>query len=158
MYVTTHVAAGALIGVVLPQHYPAIMALSFASHFLLDVIPHGDRHHVVDYWLGERKNLKEAYRHVISDSAFGIITTAVLLGFVATDRASMAVGIIGSVLPDMFVGLSEVWNNSWLKKFTKFHFKIHNKFIHRWIVAPRPGMVMQFAVTAAMLLALRPYV
>ena len=95
MFVSTHVAAGALIGHVLPNQYAAIFVLSFASHFVLDVIPHGDRHHVVDYWLGERKNLKAAYRHVFSDAAIAIIITATLLGFIVTDRASIAWGIIG---------------------------------------------------------------
>lgn len=154
MFVTTHVAAGALIGTMLPEQHMAIFTLSFASHFLLDVIPHGDRHHVVDYWFGERKNVKEAYRHIIIDSAFGIITTAALLGFIATDRASMAWGIIGSVAPDVFVGLSDVWNNRFLKQFTKFHFKIHNKYIHEFIVKPLHGNIMQIIVTAAMLLPL----
>lgn len=151
MFVATHVAAGALIGHALPNQYAAIFVLSFISHFVLDVIPHGDRHHVQDYWLGERKNLKEAYRHVISDSAFAIILTATLLGFVVGDRASVAYGIIGSVLPDAIVGLSEVWNNKFFKKFTKFHFKIHNKFIHDWLVRPIPGMIGQIALTALML-------
>lgn len=155
MFVATHVAAGALIGTVLPGQPAAILALSFASHFLLDVIPHGDRHHVEDYWFGQRKNLKAAYRHVIFDSAFAVILTASLLGFVAQDRASMAWGIIGSVSPDALVGLSEVWANRFLKTFTKYHFKIHNAFIHRFLVRPWPGTVAQVILTALMLLPLR---
>lgn len=151
MFVTTHVAAGALIGHLLPEQYPAIFALSFASHFLLDVIPHGDRHHVEDYWLGERKNLKAAYRHVISDSAVAIMLTSTLLGFVVADRASVAWGIIGSVLPDAIVAISEVWAAKFLKYFTKFHFKIHNKYIHRFLVRPLPGAIAQVTLTAIML-------
>lgn len=154
MYVTTHVAAGALIGTMLPEQHAAIFALSFISHFMLDIIPHGDRHHVEDYWFGPRKNLKAAYRHVMFDSAFAIIATAVLLGFIAADRASMAWGIIGSVVPDAIVGLSDVSKNRFLKAFTKVHFKIHNKYIHRFLIKPFHGMVMQIIVTAAMLLPL----
>lgn len=155
MFVATHVAAGALIGTLLPGQPAAIITLSFASHFLLDVIPHGDRHHVVDYWLGQRKHLKEAYRHVMVDSAFAIILTATLLGFVAQDRVSMAWGIIGSVSPDAIVGLSEVYANRFLKAFTKFHFKIHNAFIHSFLVRPWPGTLAQIALTGLMLLPLR---
>ncbi len=151
MFISTHVAAGALIGHVFQDQYAAIFALSFASHFLLDVIPHGDRNHVEDYWLGERKNLKAAYRHVFSDAAVAIILTSTLLGFVVSDRASVAWGIIGSVAPDAIVGLSEVWANTFLKKFTKFHFKIHNAFIHRWLIRPLPGALAQVTLTALML-------
>lgn len=155
MFIAGHVAAGALIGQALGTSNPLIiMTLSFASHFLLDVIPHGDGHHVNDYYHGERKHTKAIYGHLAVDTAASIALVAILLGFTTLDRASMAFGIIASVIPDFIVGLNELFKNRFLKWFTRLHFKVHNALIHKWVVPALPGSIAQIVLIIAMLAAL----
>lgn len=155
MFIAGHVAAGALIGQTLGFTNPAlIFALSFASHFLLDVVPHGDGHHVADYYHGKKEKLKALYSGLAVDTAFSVMLVAFLLGFTTLDRANMAWGIIASVVPDFFVGLNELFNSKFLKWFTRLHFKVHNAFIHKLIVPSWPGAAFQVIVIVGMLAAL----
>jgi hypothetical protein len=155
MFIAGHVAAGALIGQTLGFTNPAlVVALSFASHFLLDVIPHGDGHHVADYYQGKKEKLKALYSGLAVDTSVSIIMVAFLLGFTTFDRVHMAWGIIASVIPDFFVGMNELYNHKFFKWFTRMHFKVHNAFIHKLHVPAWPGAILQILLIVGMLAAL----
>lgn len=155
MFIAGHAAAGALIG---QQAQGAgallVFVLAFASHFLLDLIPHGDRHHVVDYYFGQKAKLKQIYNMLIIDGVAAVILVAILMSYTSFNRISMAWGIIAGVLPDLLVGLDEYFKSSRMKWFTKFHFAIHNALIHTFHVRPVPGAIGQILVIVFLLAAL----
>lgn len=154
MYVAGHAAAGALIGHQVDGNALLIFILAFISHLVLDLIPHGDRHHVVDYYFGERKKLKQIYNGIVIDTVATIIMVAILMSYTTFNKIGMAWGIIGGVLPDLLVGLNEVMNNSKLKWFTKMHFKVHNALIHKIRVKPLSGTLFQIVLITGILVAL----
>jgi hypothetical protein len=153
MFIAGHTAAGALIGQQVAENPLLGFILGFVSHFLLDLIPHGDRHHVVDYF-GQKSMLKKIYNAILVDSVVSVILVAVLMSYTTLNRIGMAWAIIGSVLPDFLVGLNELAKDSRIKWFSKFHFKIHNALIHKIHVKPLPGAIGQVIVIAALLFAL----
>lgn len=128
--------------------------MGVVSHFLLDLIPHGDRNHVEDYFNGQKTQMKEIYYTLLVDSVLTVIMIVALMSFSTLDRVSMALGIVGSVIPDLLVGLNELVKSAKLKAFTKFHFIVHNALIHRLHVTPMQGTVVQIAIIAGMLAAL----
>ena len=154
MFLAGHAAAGALIGQQLQENAILIFLLAFISHFLLDLIPHGDHHHVVDYYFGKKEKLKEIYNTIKIDAVATIIIVVVLLVYTHLNRIAIAWGIIGGVLPDLIVGLNELVKNSKIKWFTKFHFRVHNALVKSFDVKPWPGAVFQIIVIAAILVAL----
>lgn len=154
MYLVGHAAAGALIGQQLGGSPLLIFTVGMISHFLLDLIPHGDKHHVVDYYHGKKQKLSEIYYHLLVDAIITIIMIVVLMTFTTLDRVSMAWGIIGGMIPDLLVGMNELFNSTKLKAFTKFHFIVHNALIHKLDVSPLKGTIVQIAIITGMLVAL----
>lgn len=154
MFIAGHAAAGALIGQQVGQNPLLIFILAFTSHLLMDLIPHGDRHHVVDYYHGGKKNLKRLYSELVIDSSIAIIITVVLMLQDGLNRHAMAWGIVGAVIPDLIVGLSEVTKSKLAKAFTKFHFVTHNALIHKFHISRINGTLWQVALIAGMLWAL----
>lgn len=119
MLISVHATIGAVIGE--RVHNPLFaFALAFLSHFVLDIIPHGD------------KSLIKAYRNDFKNRAmlyliiFDVISTIVLLGLMfymhkIAYRPSVLWGIIGGVLPDFMVAINEITH----KHFNRTH-KAHN--------------------------------
>ncbi len=100
MFLTTHASAGIFIAQHI--HNPmAVFGLSFASHFILDFIPHGDEG-LYGHYLEPGKH---RYRRAIIVNIFDV---AGLIGFSlwAAQRADIAqshlllIGVLGSILPD----------------------------------------------------------
>ena len=107
MFIAGHAAAGALIGQQVGENALLIFILAFISHLILDLIPHGDRHHVVDYYFGQKKKLKQIYNSIIVDTIATIILVALLMSYTTLNRVGIAWGIIGGVIPDLLVGLND---------------------------------------------------
>ncbi len=154
MFYAGHAAAGALIGQQLQGHFPLIMLLALVSHFLMDLIPHGDYHHVQWYFSGRKEKFKKIYQTIVVDATATIIMVSILLAYVPLNRASVAWGIIWGVVPDLLVGLSELMKNKWLNAFSKFHFIIHDAIAKKIKVKPLPGALGQLALIGIMLYAL----
>lgn len=171
MYLTTHAAVGVLIAEAVKNPTEAFF-LAFASHFVLDVIPHGDEH--VEEWA--RK--KSRYAMVVAFLDIGLLT-AFLASLYATNNlprmALISAGVIGSVLPDLLsivfpvihhytswfflvrifhwtqrkMGLPYVWRgHNWFHHWT--HRRIHKHISLKW------GIVLQvFIIAVSMVLAMR---
>ncbi len=116
MFLTTHAAAGILIG-----HYvqdPAtVFGLSFASHFVLDFIPHGDE----DLYHDEDWKVNKKYRHAVIINAFDIAGVALLTLWAIYNPGEnisrlMLIGILGGALPDFLSFLFPIIHErmSWL--------------------------------------------
>lgn len=116
MFLTTHAAAGILVSHYISNPYE-VFGLSFASHYVLDFIPHGDE---TLYHDEEWKVLKKFRRPIIINLVDMIGLTAIILYAInhpgdATGRLMM-IGIIGSILPDFLSYLFPVIHErlSWL--------------------------------------------
>ncbi|MBI5466967.1 MAG: hypothetical protein HY975_02015, partial [Candidatus Kerfeldbacteria bacterium] len=116
MFLTTHAAAGIFISHYISNPYE-VFGLSFASHFVLDFIPHGDEHLYHDH---EWRILKQFKRPIIINSLDLIGLTAVIFWAIYhpgdTTSRLMMVGIIGSILPDFLSYLFPILHErlSWL--------------------------------------------
>lgn len=171
MYLTTHAAVGVLIAEAVKNPTEAFF-LAFASHFVLDVIPHGDEH--VEEWA--RK--KSRYALFVAVADLGLLI-ALLGSLYATNNlprvALLSAGIIGSILPDFLsivfpvihqytnwfflvrlfhwaqrkIGLPYVWrSHNWFHHWT--HRRIHKHISLKW------GMVLQMCIIiVSLVLAMR---
>lgn len=144
MTLTTHAVIGALIGGVTGN--PALaLGLGFGSHFLVDIIPHGDR----EIYEGHKTKTaqKRAIAFVITDAAAAIIVVALMITSSTSHGLSLpvALGIVGSVLPDFINGIYEAWEVHALEWFNKLHFFFHNMISDRLGDVPlRYGLLGQF--------------
>ncbi|OGY53720.1 MAG: hypothetical protein A3A24_00940 [Candidatus Buchananbacteria bacterium RIFCSPLOWO2_01_FULL_46_12] len=104
MYLTTHAAAGALIGTLIIQS-PLAFLVGILSHFFLDIIPHYDgdlplkSHNVFSL---SQRHFNKIIAIILVESLLGAIvfyslTTNSRLGL----TSAMLWGITGSILPDI---------------------------------------------------------
>ncbi len=145
MFLVTHAAVGAIIGETTGNPYLAAIG-GFASHFLLDIIPHGDSNLYKSYKKGEL--VKRAVAYVTMDSIatiFFILALFHFRDFLHPLRVSL--GIAFAVLPDLLIGLFESGAAPWLAKFHKVHFFFHNLYTNRRRDFPfKYGVVMQLVI------------
>lgn len=124
MFLSVHACAGAIIGRFSPNPIVAF-ALGLISHFLLDIIPHGDLKVYDTYRSG--KILRRMVAIIALDGIFSIYVAILVL--IGNNRfgneMNIAAGIFGSVLPDLLVMFYEVTKVKALKKFHEFHFQLH---------------------------------
>lgn len=122
MFLTTHAAAGVLISHYVKDPY-AVFGLSFASHFVLDFIPHGDE---ALYHDDEWRILKK-FKQPILINTFDLLGLLGVILFAInhtgdTTSKLMMIGIIGSILPDFLSHL-----------FPVLHEKLSWLFLVRWL-------------------------
>ena len=100
MFLTTHAAAGILISQ--HVHNPlAVFSLSFASHFVLDFIPHGDENlYHDDDWKFRGKYKRVVLLNMIDVAALVSMVLVVVAKPNTPSGHLMLIGILGSVLPD----------------------------------------------------------
>jgi hypothetical protein len=156
MTLTTHVAIGAGIGAVVGE--PALgFVLGAVSHFLVDMIPHGDTGLADRYYNNNEKLAPVAY--ATADGALAIILLMVFMAIKPDNIANtpFAAAVIGSVLPDLMVGLADVLKkNRALKAYRKFHFFFHDYFSRRYgDVKLRYAIVAQAAFVLVIIQAIR---
>lgn len=162
MFITVHTAAGALVGTEIANPY-----LSFAAgvllHFVMDIIPHGDRE------LGKRffgllnKKISEEEK-IKSLAAYGLVDYIVLVLFLlyAIKNFSFAKddgvvwAIVGSIIPDLLVALYVLTKTKYLKWFFDFHHWNHHLLIGRMKndITIKTGIIMQIAIFAVLILLL----
>ncbi|MFZ2681867.1 MAG: hypothetical protein WAZ14_02120 [Patescibacteria group bacterium] len=130
MTTTTHTAIGALIGTLVGN--PVLgFVLGFCSHYLVDMIPHGDMHMRDHDHLVNKTNEKTSHLFVLLDVALGIGLLTLLGTFLPNDvtRSSVYIAaIFGSVLPDALVGINDLIKSHPGRKHTKLHFFFHDYF------------------------------
>ena len=151
MFITTHAVLGALIGEELASNPALAFFLGLVSHFLVDIIPHGDTYLYKGYVSGTK--VRRALAYVTID---GIATVLFVLFLFNTQtfesRAAVSAGIIGSILPDLIVGLYEVTRSNKLRWFQRLHFFFHNIVVSRKRdIAFASGFAMQMVFLAAIL-------
>jgi hypothetical protein len=133
MTTTTHAAIGAALGSVVGN--PALgFSLGLISHFLVDMIPHGDNYLADKYRIHKKKRAGMAY--ITVDAAIAIIfLMSVVSGrpHTSTTNLAFSAAVIGSILPDLMVGLKELFpKNQFFKGFFKVHFFFHDCLSRRY--------------------------
>lgn len=130
MTLTTHATIGAVIGQATGN--PILgFTLSFISHFLIDIIPHGDLKLSDNFRVYKRKR-KQAVAYTTVDAIIAILFILLLFNtkeIISTQNFTW--GIVGAVLPDLLVGISELTKSKYLMWINKLHFYFHNLYIKK---------------------------
>lgn len=148
MFITIHALVGALIGEQLPNAPVWAFVLAFVSHFIADIIPHGDSKLYKGYVSGSK--MRRAVAYVTFDGIAALLGTLVLFNTKFIDhRLAISLGILGGVLPDLLVAICELLRIKQLRWFYKFHFFFHNLIISRRGDIPLGvGITLQIAILA----------
>ncbi len=146
MFITTHAVIGALVGVEFASKPFIAFVVGLISHFLVDIIPHGDSSLYKGYVSGAR--VKRAIAYVTLDSLVGMLF---VLGLFNTQfvehRLAISMGIIGSVIPDLLVAIYEVFRIKELRWFHRLHFFFHNLITSKKGDIPMTaGIAMQLVI------------
>ena len=160
MLMSVHATVGAVAGTAVGSPNIAFL-LGLVSHFFLDMIPHGDDAMIDKYSQGTDTRRIMAYITADGLTTIGLIIFLFLSqDFVAP--ATVFFGILGALLPDLLVGLSQVikakrrWGlGAWLDWMEKVHNKNHNlllKRLKRWRqdIPLRYGLILQVIALVTM--------
>jgi hypothetical protein len=131
MILSTHTIVGAAIASFMPSHPEAAFVLDFASHFVLDAIPHWDypiRSPSVDPTIGapltfDRALLRDAVT-IGCDALFGILAGLYLFSSSDT-RWVILLGAFGALLPDVFQFVHARFPHEPLRSLQRFHRWMH---------------------------------
>ena len=126
MFVTTHVAAGALIGRVLARHPIAAFGAGVVSHFMMDACPHyGDD----TLEIGDPQFMRVAR----CDGCAGLTAMAVAAGISPRPaRTAVIAGMVGGAIVDTDKPLEYFFGwNPWPGFWNRFHKRIQNQEPHR---------------------------
>ena len=130
MTITTHATVGTLIGYSIGNPVAGFI-LGIISHYVLDLIPHGDYKINVDF----RKTKKKIKRAVAYGTVDAVLAILLILWIVNwKDFANMSAiswAIAGAVLPDLMVGLYDFTKSKYLKPLNQLHFLFHDHFIKK---------------------------
>jgi archaellum biogenesis protein FlaJ (TadC family) len=136
MILVVHILLGALIGLIIPHQYWLVFVVAFASHFLLDAIPH---YEYKIQLLKERAKEQKGIRNIFGDKkAFlilGKVATDFLLGILiaislvwfSPAKQYALVGALSAALPDGLLALYWVIKTPPLEKLARFHRFVHPK-------------------------------
>ncbi|PIR94287.1 hypothetical protein COT97_02250 [Candidatus Falkowbacteria bacterium CG10_big_fil_rev_8_21_14_0_10_39_11] len=121
---TVHGAAGAFIGERI-NSIPLTFIISFITHFLFDIIPHGDHDNVIAF--KTEKKIKQVVGLIAVDAVLGLMFLSLYFSQVKNTGANIypiIAGIFGGVLPDLLVGLYQM-NKKYFFRFNFIHMRIH---------------------------------
>ena len=143
MFLTVHATAGILIGKYTSNIWLAFLA-GFFSHYLMDVVPHGDR----DLDLGADKiKLKKVIKIALVD---GLIMIAILSILFQRQLILLTwpilAAIAGQILPDVLTGFCLLIKSPWLKKYIIFHHLFHRP-LKKFDVSFPVGLIIQWGLT-----------
>ena len=139
MYLSIH----APVGIILAQQTDSpILAflIGIISHFVLDIVPHGDSH--IEPWV-----MKKYTQRLFTLAILDLLATALIIFFLLQninfDPATTLAGLAGAVLPDFIWGLQIfLKQNKLLTKYARWHRRIHHSLPD--IVSFPSGLLLQF--------------
>ncbi len=136
MILVAHILLGALIGLTAPHQYWLVFIIAFASHFLLDAIPHYEYNiRLLEERSEERRGVPNIFRDkkaflVLGEIAFDFLLgllIIVLLVWFSPARQYALVGALSAALPDGLLALYWVTRTPLLEKLARFHRFVHPK-------------------------------
>ncbi|MFH1712311.1 MAG: hypothetical protein ABH846_03700 [Patescibacteria group bacterium] len=155
MTLATHTAIGAGIGYVIGNPIIGFL-LGFSSHFLADMIPHGD--YKLAHELRVEKKKKKALTLISIDAIASIFVMLIIFNLeLASSTRAVSAAIAGSVLPDLLSGLYDVTKSKYLYHYNKFHFFFHDSIVKRLgDVRLEYSVICQLAFIAAVIVWISP--
>jgi len=159
MTLTTHAITGAAIASVLPPSYELAFVVGFASHFILDAIPHWDYKIIsgsIDPDRGGRlgfdRRLVLDLLRIGADAAAGIILP--LLFFAGPEYAPLIfMGAAGGMLPDFLQFLYLRFPRGPLVSLQRLHRWCHTE--ERFAGRPAVGIATQVVFAAGVIILFR---
>lgn len=134
MYLLVHASVGAVVGERI--HLPVLaLGAGFLSHFLLDIIPHGDEASGRELFKAGRRHWVVLLACLDLLAAFSVVTTLWLAGLLPNALGAMS-GALGAVLPDVLAGLSEFSARKLWPDFLRLH-----NWAHRLLGFEVPSLV-----------------
>ena len=146
MYITIHAAAGGAIGQFISEPWLAF-AIGFASHFALDIVPHGDEG--INKW----KLFKTVRHRIVAASALDFcallcVSTIWIYNVQPAQFPGMVYGMAGAILPDALWGFHELTGAPFLNWYRKLHNSLHKIF------KPKLSIAQGFLVQIPLLIVL----
>lgn len=146
MTLTAHAAMGAVIGEMIGNPVLGFTA-AIIIHFVIDIIPHGDNF-LSDNFRVLKQRRKQAFAYITTDAVCAILFVLFIVNVreVALLRP-ISMGIAGSVLPDLLVGLYDITKSRYLRWAFNLHFVFHNVLIKKYGDVPlRYSLAAQVAL------------
>ncbi|MFC1612259.1 hypothetical protein ACFL29_00190 [Patescibacteria group bacterium] len=153
MNLLVHVSAGALVGQMTGSPILAFI-YGILSHILLDLIPHGDNQLYQRY---KRKEVstKKVMAMTVLDSIACIVFVLIFLNLGLYDsKLVITMAMLGSVIPDIFIGFYELSLPNppkILKIIHKWHFKNHDFFSDKRDLSFKNGLLLQLIIFLVLL-------
>lgn len=152
MLLTIHAIFALIFAKFLPNVYWAFL-IGFASHFILDMIPHGDRE--ADAWSDDKK-----MRRLPTIAFFDILLLLILIYFIF-HRLNLPLAIawalmLGAVAPDAIqAGFMTFSKNPFDNLYAKIHHAVH-KYLSKNLLSYKAGAIVQllFLIYSIFLLTL----
>ena len=154
MILSTHAIVGGAVASLLPSHPVLVVVLGFASHFVIDAIPHWD------YPLqsisvkpgADNRKLRLDRRLVldlflISLDAFAGLAAAIFLFAPPASPVVIALGAVAGMLPDPLQFAHSLYPHQPLKILQRFHVWIHSKQRLGWRLGASTQALFAVAVT-----------
>lgn len=142
MFLTVHSTAGLLIAEQTNQIWLAF-GLGFLSHFLLDMIPHGDNTLVKEKFKFSDNEVKLLKKLAGADALImGIILLILYLTGHIPDIWLAAWAVAGTILPDFLQGIYVLTKTKLLEKYFSVHWNLH--YALKGLTVPfKTGMIIQ---------------
>ena len=132
MILTSHALVGSALSNIVPNNPVIGFGLAFASHYLIDAVPHRD-YDIEDFIDDETKTVKSIFHNakaflrfmlILGDFVFALFICSLI--FVHDEKSLYAtmVGVAGGVLPDFLLFLAFKFK----KSFWRYFYKVHNFF------------------------------
>lgn len=151
MLLSVHATVGAIIGENVGTPLLAFI-LGFISHFILDIIPHGDEELIKAY----RNDFKN--RGMLYLIIFDLISTITLLALLflfhkISFNYTVIWGIIGGVVPDLMVAINEITHKHFSRTH-KVHCWTHDKLCCNlnWTMPLKLGLLLQLLIITLLIL------
>lgn len=139
MILSTHAVVGGAVASLFPSHPFVVVALGFASHFVIDAIPHWDYPlHAISVKQGEdNRTLKLDARLMRDLATIGFdacagLTLALLLFAGPSNVGVIALGALAGMLPDPLQFVHSLYPHEPFKTLQRFHVWIHSKRRLAW--------------------------
>ena len=147
MFLIIHSLVGSVLGHLILSPVMAFF-VGVLSHFLLDMIPHGDDQ--LKKYLGD-SHLK----HMMIGAMDGMLALIMLLAVanIVGFRQSILFGALGGILPDLIWGIPALFKRKTLKWYESFHHNMH--FVVKKRLPLVPGFLLQILVIVFLFWAIR---
>lgn len=147
MFLTIHATAGVLIAEHTNNIYLAFIAGAI-SHFILDIIPHGDQHLATERFKFTPNEVVKLLNIGFADSVITLITlTSLYLTSHLTITPALIAALIGCLLPDFLNSIYLTMGPRWLKPYFYFQNEIHF-ILNSFTINLKVGLIVQLLFLA----------